>query len=555
MNWLTKIIAPISPGWALRRERAATALKAFYEVGESSRLRKQRNDRGSANMQNQRSAVKLRAMARHMEENLDIASGALDVLVANTVGKGIRPEPQVKDKDGQPLKEVNDQLLKLFEDWRFKPEVTQCFDYFEAQRLAARSWFRDGEMLAQLLLGTVQQLDHGTKVPFSLELLEADFLPYDLNDTVKGIVQGIELNSWRRPRAFHLYKQHPGDQGAGSTETKRVEANRVVHLKLVKRLHQLRGMTIFASVLARLDDIKEIDESERIAARVAAAMAAYIKKGSPEDYSASDYNEDDQRTMEMAPGMIFDDLRPGEEIGTINPNRPNNALIPFRDSQLRSAAAGLGTSYSALSRNYNGTYSAQRQELVESWNHYGTLAGTFIHQFCEPVWWSFVDAAIAARLVTLPDNTDKETIWDATHAPPPMPWIDPVKEMTANEMAEKRLYKSRSRIIRERGENPSQVLQEIKRDQDEAAALGLSREDAQAPPAPDPEPEEAPETDQTAAAISSLAAAIGNQAAPVVNVSQPAISVSVDATSKPMRRTVVATDADGIPTCVEETPI
>ena len=185
-------------------------------------------------------------------------------------------------------------------------------------------------------------------MPFSLELLESDFLPYDLNDDAKGIVQGIEVNNWRRPRAFHLYKQHPGDGGAASTETKRVEANRVIHLKLVKRLHQLRGMTVFASVLGRLDDIKEIDESERIAARVAAAMAAYIKKGNPDAYNESEYDENDLRTMEMAPGMIFDDLRPGEDIGTINPNRPNNALIPFRDAQLRSAAARSTTKSTAF---------------------------------------------------------------------------------------------------------------------------------------------------------------------------------------------------------------
>lgn len=484
MNWLTRVIAPIAPGWALQRERSTQALKAFYEVGESSRLRKQRKDKGGANAQTQRSAEKLRIMARHMEENLDIASGALDVLVNNTVGRGIRPEPQVRDKEGNLLKDVNDQLLKLFEDWRFKPEVTQCFDYFEVQRLAARSWFRDGEMLAQLLTGPVIALDHGTKVPFSLELLEADYLPLDLNDTTKGIVQGIEVNSWRRPRAFHVYKQHPGDPNSPSTETKRVEADRMLHLKLVKRIHQLRGITVFASVLGRLDDIKEIDESERIAARVAAAMAAFIKKGNPEDYVApTDEDEDLGRAMGFEPGMIFDDLRPGEDIGTINPNRPNNALIPFRDAQLRSAAAGLGTSYSSLSRNYNGTYSAQRQELVEGWANYGTLSSSFIHQFCEPVWWGFIDAATTARLIKLPSNVDMETIYDATHAPPPMPWIDPLKEMSANELAEKRLYKSRSRIIRERGENPSQVLNEIKRDQEEAAALGLQRED-QAPAMP-----------------------------------------------------------------------
>lgn len=487
MNWLTKIIAPIAPGWALARARSAHALKAFHEVAEPSRLRKARNDKGSANAQTQRSAEKLRTLARHMEENLDIATGALDVLVANIVGRGIRPEPQVKNKDGTLATEVNDQLLKLFEDWRFKPEVTQSHDYFEVQRLAARSWLRDGEMLSQLLIGPVPQLEHGTKVPFSLELLESDYLPFSLNDDAKGIVQGIEVNSWRRPRAYWLYKGHPGDAGTVSAETKRVEANRIVHLKFVRRIHQLRGITVFASVLGRLDDIKEIDESERIAARVAAAMAAFIKKGTPDDYAASDYNADDVRTMEFAPGMVFDDLRPGEDIGTINPNRPNNALIPFRDAQLRSGAAGLGTTYSSLSRNYNGTYSAQRQELVEGHSHYATLAGTFVHQFCEPVWWAFVDAAIAANLIK-PGSVDMETIYDATHATPPMPWIDPVKEITANEMAEKRLYKSRSQIIREAGRNPTQTLQEIARDRDEADAFGLQREDAPAPAPAQPTP-------------------------------------------------------------------
>ena len=34
MNWLTRAIAGVAPGWALQRERSTQALKAFYEVGE-----------------------------------------------------------------------------------------------------------------------------------------------------------------------------------------------------------------------------------------------------------------------------------------------------------------------------------------------------------------------------------------------------------------------------------------------------------------------------------------------------------------------------------------
>ena len=61
--------------------------------------------------------------------------------------------------------------------------------------------------------------------------------------------------------------------------------------------------------------------------------------------------------MKFAPGMIFDDLSPGESVETIDSTRPNPGLEAFRQGQLRAVSAGLGTSYSTLARDYNGTYS------------------------------------------------------------------------------------------------------------------------------------------------------------------------------------------------------
>lgn len=485
MNWLDRIIAPLAPSWALARARNRHMLAA-YEVAEPSRLRRQRTDKRSANVQNQKSAETIRTLARHMEQNLDIASGALDVLVTNTVGSGIRPEPQVKLKGGEPAKDVNDELSRLFDDWRYRPEVTGQYDYYEAQRMVARSLYRDGEVLAQLVLGTVAKLDHGTIVPFSLELLEADFLPYDLNDVERKIVQGVELNEWRGPIAYHVYKGHPGESVV-ALETKRITAQYMLHLKHTKRLHQLRGVSVFAPVLARLDDIKEIDESERVAARVAAALAVVIKKGTPDTYDTKVAPAN--RTMEFAPGMVIDDLLPGESIEVINSNRPNSALIPFRNSQLKSGAAGFGISYSSLAKDYSGTYSSQRQELVESAQAYGILSANFASRFCDRTWWGFVDAAKLSGKIKFGGDVDLRTIYDVSHSLPPLPWIDPLKELLALELAEKRGYKSRSRIIRERGDNPDQVNQEIARDQAEKDRLGLKLGD----PAPQPQPAQPPE--------------------------------------------------------------
>jgi lambda family phage portal protein len=330
-------------------------------------------------------------------------------------------------------------------------------------------------------------LDHGTIVPYSLEALEADFCPVDYNDPALGVVQGVELSVWGRPRGYYIYKSHPFDANTASTEKKRVSADRMMHVKFAKRLHQIRGVSVFSSVINRLEDIKEIDESERVAARVAAAMTGFIKKGDASQYdepTIGPEGEEELREMEFNPGMIFDDLKPGEDVGTISSNRPNNQLIAFRDSQVRAAASGLGASYSSISKNYNGTYSAQRQELVEQFVNYRTLSSFFVYRFCQPTWDGFIDAVVASRVLKVPRNVRLSTLYNTTHTMPPMPWIDPLKEANANEIDEKRGYKSRSRIIRERGLNPDQINREIQRDQQEQERLGLKLGDEPQSPQP-----------------------------------------------------------------------
>lgn len=487
MSWFNRyIVGNLSPRWALRRALDARGLRAYYEAAEPSRLHKWRTDRRSANAQNDRALWPIKTQARHLEENFDIATGVLDTLVANGIGTAVQPEPQVMLLNGDPAGDVNRKLLKLHDDWIHSCEVTRQHDLYSFYRILARSWFRDGEVFGQRIIGRVPGLEHGTVLPYSLEGLEADFVPQDLNDIGRGIRQGIEVNAWGKPRAYHVYKGHPGDWAGtiGGTSTpmptqiKRVPAEVMMHLAVRKRLHQMRGISVFATVLNRFDDIKEVDENERVAARVASAMAAYIKKGQPEMYDPDAGERDEQgnakrREMYFQAGIIFDELNVGEEVGTIDTKRPNNALIPFRDSQLRSAAAGVGAGYSSISKNYNGTYSAQRQELVEQFVLYRTFTGTFVYRICQPVWDGFVDAALLSGAVDIGPNVDRTTLYDCTHTAPPVPWINPKDEVEAKILQYRWGFKSRPRIIRESGDNPDQTNREILRDQKERERLDI----------------------------------------------------------------------------------
>lgn len=490
MNLIEKSIAAVSPAWAWRRARYRQALAA-YEAAKPSRLRKTRPDNSSGDALTSVAGAALRGYARQLEQNYDVAEGVLKVLINNTIGPtGISREPMPRTITGEIHAEFARQLLMLWQDFALAPEVTGEHDYAGMERLAARAWFRDGELLAQVLEGRIANLDHGTRVPLSIELIEADHLPLDYDDTAKGITQGVERNAWGKARGYHLYKTHPGDLAwRFDHQTKFVPASRILHPKITTRIKQARGVSVFAAVMRRLEDLKDYEESERIAARIAAALTGYIKKGLPESYTAPESGATN-RAFKMQPGMIFDGLQEGEEVGTIDSNRPSSLLAPFHDAMLRFTAAGVGTSYSSASKNYNGTYSAQRQELVESWGNYQAITALWVGQFSRPVWRRFVSMAITAGLVRIPPDLDINTIYDAEFRGPAMPWIDPVKEAQAQKTLERAGYKSAPQIIRERNGNPDDTLEQIANWRNKATERGLvfdsdAAHDSPAPAEPD----------------------------------------------------------------------
>jgi len=466
-NPIDALIEYFAPGAALRR-RAARNVLAHYDAAKPSRLRKTHRDQSSPNVIVSKSATTLRAQARDLERNHDIARGILRTLVNNVVGpNGIGIEPQPRRKDGSIHEDYAKALREAHRNWQKKPEVTWTHNFSKSQRLVARTWFRDGEAFAQHLIGNVPGLDHGTLVPYSLELFESDMIPMDYEDGDK-IRQGIERNAWGRKTHYHILKTHPGDIHGYSYlgKLKRVSADRILQIASLDRIGQLRGISEFASVITRLEDIKDYEESERVAAKIAAALTAYIKKGSPDLYNPEGQLTDNEgnpvaREIGMQPGMILDSLGMGEEIGMIDSNRPNPNLIYFRSGQLKAVAAGTGTSSSSISKNYDGTYSAQRQELVEQWVHYAVLTDEFVGMFVEPTWEKFVMAAHLSGVVPMPDDLDVDTADDALFVGQSMPWIDPYKEALAWHMLVRDGFASEVEVIRKRGGNPRELLEQI----------------------------------------------------------------------------------------------
>lgn len=474
-NPIDALVGFFSPQAGLSRAQSRRRLQmvAQYDATKPGRNRKtgyEHNDGTTAAAYAHRS---LRAQARWLEENHDMAKGILDELTKKCLGRnGIGFDSMPRNHDGEVNKELAGQINRYLKDWFKRPEVTHRLNWSRAQRLAFRTWLRDGDVLSKKHEGMVKGLNHGTAIPFSIELLEPDFLP-DESLIYNNGVQGIETNGWGQPTFYNLYDVHPGNQltYTGKYKTRRIPARRIVHCSLITRIGQLRGVSIFAPIFTRLEDIKDIEESERIAARIAAAMAAYIKK--------TDTYEDDEeptgtREFSIHPGSVWDNLKKGEEVGSIQSNRPNVDVTPFIDGQIRRATSGTWTSYSSVSRNYNGTYSAQRQELVESYEGYAILADEFTDQWIAPIIETAIRMGIASGLIQIPAVVDPITVTDGDFIMQAMPWIDPAKEMTGIEGELKNKLTSRAQIIRRRGQNPDQIRRAIIMEQQQDESDGIT---------------------------------------------------------------------------------
>jgi len=465
MNFIDKAIAYFSPNAGLKRATARHVL-AHYEAAKPSRQRKFNRDQSSPNQLVSKGAVALRTQARHLERNHDIARGIMRSFVNNVVGaNGIGIEPQPRNADGTINTDYANALREAWKNWQKTPEVTHTYTFSQAQRVMCRTWLRDGEGFAQLLTGNVPALDHGTRVPFSFEMFEADLIPMDYDDGDR-IRQGIERNVWGRKVAYHVYKNHPGEPNGFTlrANTKRVPAANVLQVASLERMGQLRGVSEFASVITRLEDIKEYEESERIAAKVAASLTAYVKRGNADDYAPQvDANGNPvSRDITLEPGTIIDTLAVGEEIGLIDSKRPNPNALGWRQGQLRAVASGVGANYSTIARDYDGTYSSQRQELVEQWINYAILTDEFVGMFVQPIWEQFVLAAHLSGVVKMPAGMTIDQANDCLFIGQNMPWIDPLKEAAAWNSLVRDGFASEVEVIRKRGQNPRDVLEQIK---------------------------------------------------------------------------------------------
>ncbi|EFD5147558.1 phage portal protein [Escherichia coli] len=320
MAILDDVIGVFSPGWKAARLRSRAVIQA-YEAVKTTRTHKARRENRTADQLSQYGAVSLREQARYLDNNHDLVIGVFDKLEERVVGKnGIIVEPHPVLRNGAIARDLAAEIRTRWSEWSVSPEVTGQFTRPMLERLMLRTWLRDGEVFAQMVSGRINSLTPSAGVHFWLEALEPDFIPMT-SDESNRLNQGVFVDDWGRPEKYLVYKSRP--VSGRQMETKEVDAERMLHLKFVRRLHQMRGTSLLSGVLIRLSALKDYEDYELTAARIAAALGMYIRKGDGQSYEPDgNGSKDKERELTIQPGIIYDDLKPGEEIGMVKSDRP-----------------------------------------------------------------------------------------------------------------------------------------------------------------------------------------------------------------------------------------
>ncbi|OBU07428.1 phage portal protein [Morganella psychrotolerans] len=470
MSLIDNVIGLVSPGWQVARMRSRLQIKA-YEAAIPTRTHRARRESRNANQLVRLGGRSLREQARFLDDNHDLVIGLLDKLEERVIGaKGIIVEPQPLLRGGELADDLAKQIRTAWAEWSVSPDVTGQYTRPVLERLMARTWLRDGEVFGQMVAGRAKGLERKRGVHFWIEALEPDFVPLEQDVPGSNICQGIKLSEWGRPVSYNVYKNMPSALFQ-SQDLKTITAENMLHLKFTRRLHQLRGNSLLSGILIRLSALKDYEDAELTAARIAASLGMYIKKGDAANYVSEDVP--DERELNIEPGIVFDDLAPGEEIGMVKSDRPNPNLQSFRNGQLRAVAAGSRGSYSSISRDYNGTYSAQRQELVESFEGYGILQDAFVAAVTRPMYRRWLKIAVAEGAIVVPPDVDPASLMNAIYSGPVMPWIDPLKEAKAWQVLLRGGAATEGEWVRARSSSPADIKRRRKAEIDENRKLDL----------------------------------------------------------------------------------
>jgi lambda family phage portal protein len=445
------------------RNEAAHAVQSVYEAGSQSRRAYGWNaPSASPNSAVLATLITLRDRSRTAVRNNGFAKGAIDKLVTNIVGTGIKPMSQASD----PV--LRKAIQALWTKWVDESDADGLLDFYGQQAQAVRGFLEAGDEYIRLRSRLPQD---GLSVPLQLQVLEPELCPhtYNLVTGTNRIRAGIEFDGIGRRVAFWFHPTRPGDLfDYDASQLRRVPAESVVHLYDPLRAGQLRGVPHLTQALVKLNELDKFDDATLLRQQLANLFVAFLTKMGTSDSGinpltglAVETDVEGKSLVPLAPG-VFQELGPGEEVKFSDPPGTTDGYKDFMRQQLFAVAAATGVPYEALTGDMSGV---NDRTVRVVFNEFRLRIQMVQHhliafQLCRPVWRAWMDAAVLSgalpiRLADYVANPD--TYLAVKWTPPRTPYIHPVQDVEAQQAAIRAGLTSRSAIVSELGEDAESI--------------------------------------------------------------------------------------------------
>jgi len=483
---LDRAIAAVAPVWGLRRAEARlqrAALSGGYDAVAGGRTHRQYGGSGGTGDDHldSRSLWDLRELCRDHERNNAVFTGMLDRIADNVLGERL----------GWTAASGSEAIDREVTDYVRQRMRSGCFttgEGFQAGvRLALRSVLRDGDVLLAFT-------DDGQVEPIEADQLVTPRI--DAAAAVSGvatigrrtIVNGVETDADGIVTAYHAAKRRSYNaRGWVATgETRRIPAADARLPKRKQRFSQSRGAPAFSAALSLIDKLDAYVDAEALAAQMNADWALFIQREAEADYrpmggtdTQTDPNKSDDSTASTfdklarhEPGMVYDGF-PGEKLDFVESKRPGRQFDPYITTMSRLIGASAGLPVELVLIDFSKTtYTSGRMALLEARRTFRKLQAFATLEIAAPIVVRWIARGVAARQISPggPNANPFQIAWKL----PRWEWVDPFKEARANEVAiVKNRTKSRSAVIRDRGEEPEEVFDELEAEEKDLRRRGL----------------------------------------------------------------------------------
>jgi lambda family phage portal protein len=470
-NVLDRAIGWFAPVAGVKRlaARQMMALNGGYSSGDRDRraFRGWKISGGSADAEIMPSLDKIRSDSRDLVRNAPLATGAINTVVTNVVGSGLRPQARPDRDVLRTMGKLSDRQIGDFEraaerEFRLWANKTDC-DASETQTfqglqdLVLRSVLESGDVF--VVRRFVKRA--GKRLGTALQVIEADRIdnPDHKADTPE-LCGGVWRNALGAPVAYNVLDRHPGDITGGVTRTStRLEARdksgvrQVLHVFVRLRPQQTRGVPYLAPVIEALKQISRYSEAEIMAAVISSMFTVFVKTedGTPLAQPAGATEKPDSE-LKLGNGSILN-LASGEDVTFANPGRPSTSFDPFVQAVLRQIGVALEIPFEILIKHFTASYSAAQAAIVEAWKFFRKRRSWLAESFCQEVYEWVVTEAVAAGHIDAPgflaDPFLRAAYLEAEWIGPPRGSIDTLKEANANKVMQDNAWKTAAEITAE----------------------------------------------------------------------------------------------------------